>query len=172
VRAVEEGVALDGVDPSRVAVAGASQGGGLALAAAALCADVVRVCQADVPFLCDIRRAVTLTDEMPYAEVAQFLGNNVDLVPDAMHTLRYVDCALLARRIRADCLLSVGLMDEVCPPSTVYAAYHEIPAPKEMAVYPFGVHDVPSAHGERRLRHLRERLSPTREAPRAREAQA
>jgi cephalosporin-C deacetylase len=83
----------------------------------------------------------------------------VDLVPVALDTLRYVDCALLARRITADCLLSVGLMDEVCPPSTVYAAYNEITATKAIAVFPFGVHAVPSVHLQRQLRHLRERFA-------------
>ncbi|GAA3434774.1 hypothetical protein GCM10018954_043780 [Kutzneria kofuensis] len=51
-------------------------------------------------------------------------------MPAALETLRYVDCALLARRITATTLFSVGLMDMVCPPSTVYAAYNEITAPR------------------------------------------
>ena len=66
------------------------------------------VCHADVPFLCDLQRAVTITGGYPYAEIADFLAQHVDLVPQALDTLRYVDCALLARRITADCLLSVG----------------------------------------------------------------
>ena len=158
VLAVETAAGLDGVDAGRVAVSGMSQGGGLALAAAALLRGAVAVCHSDVPFLCDISRAITLTGEMPYAEVAEFLGQHVDLVPDALNTLRYIDCALLARRITADCLLSVGLMDEICPPSTVFAAYNEITSAKDIAVFPFGVHAVPPAHAERQLEHLRDRL--------------
>ena len=156
--AVETAGGLAGVDETRVAVSGGSQGGALALATAALLGDAVAVCHADIPFLCDIGRAVTLTGQMPYAEIAEFLAQHVDLVPVALDTLRYVDCALLARRITADCLLSVGLMDEVCPPSTVFAAYNEITSPKDIAVSPFGVHSVPSAHLERQLGHLRDRL--------------
>jgi cephalosporin-C deacetylase-like acetyl esterase len=87
-------------------------------------------------------------------------GGRGEVDPAVMNTLRYVDCALLARRIEAECLLSVGLMDETCPPSTVFAAYNEIVSAKEIIVYPFGVHDLPRAHLERRLRHLRERLLP------------
>jgi len=158
VRAVETAREMAGVDATRIAVSGSSQGGGLALAAAALVGQAVRVCHADVPFLCDIGHAVTLSSRMPYAEVAEFLAQQVDLVPAALDTLRYVDCALLARRITASCLLSVGLMDEICPPSTVFAAYNEITAPKDIAVFPFGVHAVPPAHLERQLRHLRELL--------------
>jgi cephalosporin-C deacetylase len=55
VRAVEVAAGLDAVDPARIAVAGVSQGGGLALAAAGL-ADGVAAVLADVPFLCDFAR--------------------------------------------------------------------------------------------------------------------
>ena len=157
-RAVEVAAELDGVDPARVGVSGISQGGGLALAAAALQPELVKVCVSDVPFLCDFQRAVGVSPTYPYKEIADFLAQQVDLVPAAMDTLRYVDCALLARRITADCLVSVGLMDETCPPSTVFAAYNEINAAKEIAIYPFGVHALPHAHLERRLRYVRRRL--------------
>jgi cephalosporin-C deacetylase len=138
-----------------IAVTGGSQGGGLALAAAALHRDAVSVCHADVPFLCDIQRAITLAPRPPYTEIPEFLAENVALIDTALNTLRYIDCALLARRIAAATLVSVGLMDEICPPSTVFAAYNEIKAEKEIIVYPFSGHDVPHAHAEPQLRHLR-----------------
>ncbi len=159
-RAVEVAAELDGVDRDRIAVSGVSQGGGLALAAAALSGDLVKLCHADVPFLCDFQRAVTITGKAPYSEVADFLAQHVELVDAALDTLRYVDCALLARRITAECLLTAGLMDDVCPPSTVYAAYNEITAPKDIAVFPFTGHSLPRAHVERQLRHLRAVLAP------------
>ena len=142
----------------QVAVSGSSQGGGLALAAAALVPDQVAVCHADVPFLCDIQRAITLAPGAPYTEVPEFLAHQLELIPAALDTLRYVDCALLARRITARCLLSVGLMDTICPPSTVFAAYNEITAGKDISVHPFTGHEVPAAHVERQLRHLRDSL--------------
>ena len=156
VRAVETACAVSGAE--RVAVSGMSQGGGLSLAAAALVPELVAVCHADVPFLCDIQRAITLAPHAPYTEVPEFLAHQVDLIPAALDTLRYVDCALLARRITAQCLLSVGLMDPICPPSTVFAAYNEITAGKDISVHPFTAHAVPGAHVERQLRHLREFL--------------
>ena len=154
VLAVDAAVELS--DGEKVAVSGTSQGGGLALATAALRADGVALCHADVPFLCDIQRGITMAPHAPYTEIPDFLSQNVDLIPQALDTLRYVDCALLARRITAPCLLSVGLMDIICPPSTVFAAYNEITAEKDIAVYPFSDHAVPRAHTERQLRHLRE----------------
>ncbi len=157
--AVDAALALSGA--STVAVTGQSQGGALALAAAALRADVVSLCHADVPFLCDIQRAITLAAHAPYTEVPEFLDRNVDLIGAALETLKYVDCALLARRIAAPALVSVSLMDDICPPSTVFAAYNEIPgAAKEIAVYPYSGHSVPPAHDERKLRHLCEHLLP------------
>lgn len=144
-----------------LAVSGASQGGGLALAAAALHGDEIAVCHADVPFLCDIQRAITLAPNAPYTEIPEFLAENVALTDVALDTLRYIDCALLARRITAASLLSVGLMDVICPPSTVFAAYNEITAAKDIAVYPYSGHSVPQAHAERQLRHLKEHLPPS-----------
>ena len=116
------------------------------------------MCHADVPFLCDIQRAITLAPHSPYTEIPEFLAENVALIDTALNTLRYVDCALLARRITATTLVSVGLMDDICPPSTVFAAYNEITADKEIVVYPYSGHSVPHAHAERQLRHLRARL--------------
>jgi len=149
---------LPGADGGRVGVFGTSQGGGLALAAAALRPELVAACAAELPFLCDIRRAVTLVDTTPYAEVAEFLSNHADLVDVALGTLDRVDNALLARRIQAPTWMSAGLMDQICPPSTVFAAYNAIPAPKEIVVNPFGVHRVARQFDERRLRFLRETL--------------
>jgi cephalosporin-C deacetylase len=158
--AVDTAVELAG-PVSGVAVTGGSQGGALALATAALRRDVVRVCHADVPFLCDIQRAITLAPRLPYTEVPEFLAENIELAEAALDTLRYVDCALLARRIAATTLVSVGLMDDICPPSTVFAAYNEITADKEIAVFPYSGHSWPLAHTERQLAHLRDHLPAT-----------
>ena len=49
-------------------------------------------------------------------------------------------------------------MDIICPPSTVFAAYNEITADKDIIVYPYSGHSVPRAHTEPQLRHLRQHL--------------
>ncbi|HEX4834429.1 MAG TPA: acetylxylan esterase [Trebonia sp.] len=158
VLAVDAVRALAGPD-APLGVTGVSQGGGLAIATAALHGDAIRVCHADVPFLCDFQRAITLAPKPPYTEIPEFLDRNVDLIDAALDTLRYVDCALLARRVTASTLVSVGLMDITCPPSTVFAAYNEIPATdKEIAVFPYSGHDSYPSHVERQLAHLREHL--------------
>ena len=67
-------------------------------------------------------------------------------------TLRHVDNALLASRIEARTLISVALRDTITPPSTVFAAYNAIEAPKEIVVLPYSDHSqVPGSHAERQL---------------------
>src|SRR5690606_20199968 len=61
VRAVDAVRQVEGVDPARVAVAGTSQGGGIAIAVAGLLPDVVAAAP-NVPFLSHFRRAVQITD--------------------------------------------------------------------------------------------------------------
>lgn len=151
VRAVETARAHPQVDPDRIAVGGMSQGGGFALAAAALAPDLVRLCHADMPFLCDIERAVAMGMEHPYLELAAYFAQHGDLADSARRTLAYFDCAHLAGYIRARCLVSVGLFDVVCPPSTVFAAYNAIQAPKEIAIYDYSNHEIPVSHSELRL---------------------
>jgi len=140
VRAVDALVDHPAIDRSRIAVAGTSQGGGLALAVAGWSADVA-VLLADVPFLSDVRRAITITDEAPYAELAGYLRVQRRAVDAALATIDYFDGVNFAVRAKATALFSVGLMDPICPPSTVFAAYNNYAGPKEISVWPYNGHD-------------------------------
>ena len=149
-RAVEAVRAVVGVDPARVAVFGASQGGGIALAVAGLVPDLLGV-MADVPFLCHFRRAVELSDRAPYTEIASYLSVHRGHVAKAFRTLSYLDGVTFARRATAPALFSVGLMDPICPPSTVYAAYNHYGASagrtdKTIEVYEFNEHEGGAGH--------------------------
>lgn len=140
VRGIEAARAHPAVDPTRVAVTGGSQGGGISLAVAGLVDDLSAVAP-DVPFLCDFPRATTLVDTDPYAEIARYLKAHRDHVEQVYETLSYFDAAILGRRATAPALFSVGLMDQVCPPSTVYAAFNHYAGPAEIREYPFNDHE-------------------------------
>ncbi|MHB1296012.1 MAG: acetylxylan esterase [Anaerolineae bacterium] len=139
-RAVEAAASHPAVDPERIAVTGGSQGGGITIAAAAL-APQVKVAMPDVPYLCHYRRATEISDAMPYQEIALYLRQHRDKVDQAFRTLSYFDGVNLATRATAKALFSVGLMDEICPPSTVYAAYNYWAGEKDIRIYRYNHHD-------------------------------
>lgn len=139
VLAVDVARAMPGVDPARVVVSGASQGGGIALAAAGLVPDLAAVLT-DVPFLCHFERAVGMTGAEPYAELVRYLSVHRTRDEQTFTTLSYFDGANFAARATAPALFSVGLLDPVCPPSTVFAAYNHYAGAKSIEVYPFDEH--------------------------------
>jgi cephalosporin-C deacetylase len=144
-RALEAVRSLPDVDATKVAVQGISQGGGITLAAAGLAEDLVAV-MPDVPFLCHFQRAVDICEENPYIEITRYLAVHRGAASTAFSTLSYFDGVNFAKRATAPALFSVGLMDQVCPPSTVYAAYHAYAGNKEMVVYPFNDHEGGLSH--------------------------
>lgn len=150
VRLLEVAGSLDLVDAGRVVVTGGSQGGGLAIAAAGLApaAGIALLGAApDVPFLCHIARGVALSPSRPYSEVADYLAGWRHHAAAAYRTLSYIDGVNLARRAEVPALFSVALMDPVCPPSTVYAAFNHwgaltgSPPAAEIRVYPHNEHE-------------------------------
>ncbi len=140
VRAVETARSHEAVDPARVAVAGVSQGGGIAVAVASLVPDL-KLALPDVPFLSHFQRALEVTDEFPYQELRIFLRRHRQHEPEVWHTLSYFDGRSFASRAKVRALFSAALEDDICPPSTVFAAYNRWAAPKDIVVYPFNKHE-------------------------------
>ncbi|MGW0790506.1 acetylxylan esterase [Streptomyces sp. NPDC002911] len=141
VRAVEAARSHPLADASRTAVIGASQGGGLALAAAGLVPGLAAVAP-DVPFLCDFPRATRMTDRKPYREIGDYLKTHRGRAEQTDRTLAYFDGVHFAARGRAPALFSVAMEDLTCPPSTVFAAYNAYAhADKEIEVYDFNDHE-------------------------------
>ena len=140
-------MAFDEVDATRVGAEGGSQGGGLTLACAGLVPDL-KLAAPTFPFLCDYRRVWEMDlDQKAYEEVRTFFRQFDPLHEreDELFTrLGYIDVQFLAPRIKAEILMGVGLLDDVCPPSTQFAAYNKITSRKEAVFYPdFGHEQLP-----------------------------
>ena len=147
VRAVAAARSFAGIE--RVAVCGGSQGGGIALAVAGLVPGLWGV-MPDVPYLCDFARSIVVASRDPYLEIARYLAVHRDKAEVALRTLSYFDGVHFAARAQAPALFSVGLMDTICPPSSVYAAFNAYGGPKEMASYTYNDHEGGGPFQERR----------------------
>ncbi|MBN1814623.1 MAG: acetylxylan esterase [Anaerolineae bacterium] len=155
VRAVEAAKANPAVDIERVAATGGSQGGGITLAVGGL-EPSAKVIMPDVPFLCHYRRATEIVDTYPYQEIVLFCKTHRDRIDTVFNTLSYFDGVNFAARTKARALFSTGLMDQTCPPSTVFAAYNHFAGPKEIRVWRYNEHEGGGDYqGVEKLTYLR-----------------
>lgn len=138
---------MDDVDATRVGATGGSQGGGLTLACAAL-APEIKLAAPVFPFLCDYRRVWDIDqDQNAYAELREWFRRfdpQHKREEEIFTQLGYIDVQHLANRIKGEVYMAVGLMDQICPPSTQFAAYNKITAAKSYAIFPdFGHENLP-----------------------------
>ena len=145
----------DAVDGDRISTFGRSQGGALALVAAALEPRVAQ-CLPTFPFLSDFKRAYDMDvagADGPYGEISDWFRRFDplhELEVQVFEALGYIDIQNFAPRISAPVEWSIGLMDKICPPSTQFAAYNKLRGDKTMLVYPDFGHEA-FDHGEDRL---------------------
>ena len=140
-------MAMDCVDEQRVGAYGGSQGGALTLACAAL---TPRLCRAasQYPFLSDYRRVWDMDlDKDAYSELKEYFRHFDPLherESEIFAKLGYIALHNMAHRIRARVRMYTGLQDNICPPSTQFAAYNRITAEKDVKIYPdFGHEYLP-----------------------------
>ena len=85
--------------------------------------------------------------ENAYGEIKQFFKQfdpRHEREDEIWRSLGYIDVQYLASRIKAEVMMATGLMDDICPPSTQFAAYNKITAKKKMVIYPdFGHEGLP-----------------------------
>ena len=138
-------MAMPEVDASRVGATGSSQGGGLTLACASLVPEIKRAAPV-YPFLSDYKRVWEMDQAKDaYLELQTYFRSFDPLhqrEDEVFTRLGYIDVQHLAPRIKGRVMMTVGLMDTVCPPSTQFAAYNKIQAKKELRVYPDFGHEV------------------------------
>lgn len=135
------------VDPERVGAMGGSQGGALTIACAALEPRIKKLAPI-YPFLCDYRRVWEMDLSVnAYEELRTYFRHfdpRHEREEEIFMKLGYIDLQNIAKRIRGEVMMATGLMDTICPPSTQFAAYNKITAPKKVVIYPdFGHEGLP-----------------------------
>ena len=130
---------LDYVDETRVGVTGGSQGGALTIACAALVPEI-KLAAPIYPYLSDYKRVWAMDLDKGAYEGIRYYFRNSDPThareDEVFMKLGYIDIQNLAPRIKAKVMMSTGLMDTTCPPSTQFAMYNKITSEKSVVIYP------------------------------------
>lgn len=113
-------------DGKNVGVTGGSQGGALSIVAAAL-NDKVTFCAPFYPALCDVLGQ--LHGRAP-GWPKYYLKE--DISEEDAKTLAYYDIVNFARKLKCPVFYSFGFNDQTCCPTSTYAAYNVITAPKKL----------------------------------------
>lgn len=129
VRAVDFIETLDCFN-GHVAVTGGSQGGALSIVTAAL-DERIEYLAAMFPALCDLTGYLHgRAGGWPHLFRDEFTNK-----PDKVETSKYFDVVNFARFVKVPGFYSWGYNDDVCPPTSMYAAYNIINAPKELHIF-------------------------------------
>lgn len=141
IRAIDFAHSRPEIDSTRIALMGASMGGGISLLVAAL-DDRPKLVVADVPNMCDLGLALQLKTAGSLVAVEDFLHRNPEYLDKVFETLSYFDNLNHCQNIKCRVRVSIGLKDPVCPPQSIFGVYNHILAPKSMELYPFSGHDL------------------------------
>lgn len=130
VRAVDFIDSLPQFDGTNVAVTGSSQGGALSIVTAAL-DERVKWLAPFVPAMCDMTGYLhNRAGGWPHLfDKYNGVYNNRK---EKLETIEYYDVVNFARTLKAEGFYSWGYNDNVCPPTSMYAAYNVIDAPKQL----------------------------------------
>jgi cephalosporin-C deacetylase len=115
-----------------LAVSGGSQGGALSIITAALDSRV-KYLYSFYPALCDLTGYFSgRAGGWPHMFASYNAFNNKK---DKIETSKYYDVVNFARLLKIPGVYSFGYNDEVCPPTSMFAAYNTITAPKQLFIY-------------------------------------
>jgi cephalosporin-C deacetylase len=145
VRAVDFLASRSEVDTTRIGVEGASQGGALSFATAAL-DKRIKLCAPDVPFLSDFRNYFQIAP-WPAMEFKAHALTHFKKMESVYSVLDYFDIKHLTPSVSCPVFMGVGLYDPTCPPAINFAAYNNLAATdKEYRLYPTAGHSLPPKH--------------------------
>ena len=140
-RAVDFLCSLPEWDGRNVIVTGGSQGGALTIITAAL-NEKVTLCAPFYPALCDLTGFLhQRAGGWPKFFSGNFKDGQTDIPAEqAVETLQYFDVVNFARVLKVPTFMSWGYSDDTCSPTSVWAAWNEVRAPKEKDVTPTSGH--------------------------------
>jgi cephalosporin-C deacetylase len=113
------------------------------------------------PYLCDFRRSVLMHQQGPYKEIVDWFRRydpERKMEDIVFRTLSYFDGMNHATRIKAKTLMAITLQDLICPPSTCFAAFNHLSAPKEVKIYYDYGHEALPFHEEAMMAFAAENL--------------
>lgn len=136
VRCIDMLTSLPEWDHRNVITVGGSQGGALALIAAAL-DERVNLCVANHPALSDMAAASQpgLAHGFPHFSTAEGF-----LTAAHLNTLAYYDVVCFAPYVKAKTYMTWGFNDNTCPPTTSYAVWNLLQCEKESLITPVNEH--------------------------------
>jgi cephalosporin-C deacetylase-like acetyl esterase len=132
VRANDYLTSLENWNGRDLLVTGGSQGGALSIVTAGLDSRVTGLA-AYYPALSDLA-GYTLNRAGGWPHMFREAGTGSHRTKEKLETAAYYDVVNFARRLKAPGLYSWGYNDEVCPPTSMYAAYNAITAPKALVL--------------------------------------
>ncbi len=130
VRANDFLTSLPQYDGSNLAVTGGSQGGALSIITASLDSRV-KYLGAFYPALSDVTGYLN-GRAGGWPHYFDKGNRTVNEKKEKLETVGYYDVVNFARRLKVPGMYSWGFNDETCPPTSMYAAYNVISAPKEL----------------------------------------
>ena len=122
------------VDSNRIGTWGMSQGGGFALAIAAL-DKRIKAASAEVAWPLNFKDSVKIEDA-PYGEYYTMLKENPEKKELIMENLVYFDAYNLGKNISCPTLMNAVIIDPVHPYHTIMPVFERLPAKKSIIVYP------------------------------------
>lgn len=157
VRAVDFITRLEQYDGVNLAVTGGSQGGALSIITAGL-DKRIKYIASFYPALSDM---LGYTAGRAGGWPHMFHYNDSSNYVDAkFETARYYDVVNFARQVSQEGWYSWGYNDNVCPPTSMHAAYNVISAKKELLIFQDTGHWTYPEQREKRNKWLLERLKP------------
>jgi len=133
------------VDETRVCAMGGSCGAALTLACAALQPRISRIC-IQYPFLSDYKRVWEMNlAKQAYDELRKYFRSydpSHEKEDEIFEKLGYIDAHHMASKVKAEVLMAITLMDDICPPSTQFAVYNQLQTKKEVVLYYDHGHEI------------------------------